>query len=100
MHHERFEDLSNEVKITQACESAGFMRKVTIGQYFKTTHDVEDLEVRPEPAESIHYLVIIQIPNLLHESVDTPGSVQFFKSKSHVVLINTWRHHPSRFSAS
>ena len=48
-----------------------------------------DWEVRLEHAESIHCLVIVQIPNLLHGSVDTPGSVQFFKSKLYVGLINT-----------
>ena len=48
-----------------------------------------DSEVRQEHAESTHNLVIIKIPNLLHGSVDTPKSVQFFKSKSCVVLTNT-----------
>ena len=47
------------------------------------------MEVRPEHAEGIHYLVIIQIPNSLHGSVDTPASVQFFKSRKYVFLINT-----------
>ena len=46
-------------------------------------------EVRPKPPERLHYLVIIQIPNLTHGSVDTPGSIQFFKSKSYVVSIIT-----------
>ena len=39
-----------------------------------------DLEVRPEHAEIFHYLVVDRW---------TPGSVQFFKSKYSVVLINT-----------
>ena len=42
VHQERFERLSREIKVPQICESAGFMRKVSIGQYFKTIHDVED----------------------------------------------------------
>ena len=36
-----------------------------------------DLEERLSDAESIHYLVIIKILNLLGGSVGTPGSVQF-----------------------
>ena len=34
--------LSNGIRITKACRSAGFMRRVSIGQYFKTIHDVDD----------------------------------------------------------
>ena len=34
--------LSSEIKVSQTCESAGFMRKVSIGQYFRTIHDVDD----------------------------------------------------------
>ena len=48
-----------------------------------------DSEERQGHAESIRQLVIIRILNLLGGSVDTPGSVQFVKSKSHVALINT-----------
>ena len=44
------------------------------------------LEERQVHAERKRYLVIIKILNLLGGSVDTPGSVQFFKSKSYVVL--------------
>ena len=40
--HQRFEELSNEIQKTKACEDAGFMRRVSIGQYFKTLHDVDD----------------------------------------------------------
>ena len=45
-----------------------------------------DVEERQGHAESTRYLVIIKIPNLLGGSVDISGSVQFFKSKSYVVL--------------
>ena len=45
-----------------------------------------DLEERQDHAESIRYLVIIKILHLLGGSVDTPGSVQFFKSELYVVL--------------
>ena len=96
-HRERFEELSNEIKILQACESAGFMRKVSIGQYFKTMHDVDDGFGGTTGTCREYTLprVIIKIPNLLHGLLDAPGSVQFFKSKSHVVLTNTeskYRH--------
>ena len=30
VHHERFEELSNEIQITKACESVGFMRSVSL----------------------------------------------------------------------
>ena len=52
-------------------------------------------KVRQEHAEIFHYLVKIQIPKSSHGSVDRPKLVQFFKSKIHVVLINTeskYRH--------
>ena len=42
IHHQRFEELSSEIQITKACESAGFMRRVSIGMYYKTIHDVTD----------------------------------------------------------
>ena len=57
------------------------------------------LKVRQEHAEIVHSLVKIQNPKSLHGSVDTPQLVQFFKSKLHVVLINTesnYRFHPLR----
>ena len=47
------------------------------------------LKVRQEHAENIHHLVKIQIPQSLHASVDTPKTVQFFKSKLRGFLINT-----------
>ena len=34
--------LSSEMKICEICESAEHMRDVSIGQYFKTIHDVDD----------------------------------------------------------
>ena len=46
------------------------------------------LEERQDHAESIRYLVITKILNLLGGFVDTPGSVQFVKSESSVVVIN------------
>ena len=42
IHHQRFEDLSNEIQITKACESAGFIKRVSIGMYYKTLQDVND----------------------------------------------------------
>ena len=30
VHHERFGELSNEIQITKACESVGFMRSVSL----------------------------------------------------------------------
>ena len=34
--------LPSEIKVCQICESAGFVKKISIGQYFKTIHDVDD----------------------------------------------------------
>ena len=42
VHLQRFEELANEVQITKACDSAGFMRTVSIGMSYKTGHDVDD----------------------------------------------------------
>ena len=41
-HQEEVEHLSRETKVSQICTSAGFMRKVSVGQYFRTIHDVND----------------------------------------------------------
>ena len=41
-HNERFETLSEDIKVTQTCEIAGFVRKVSPRQYFRTIHDVGD----------------------------------------------------------
>ena len=82
--------LSSEMKVSQICESAGFMRKVSIGQDLRTTYDVDDGfggttgSCREYTLHRDH----IQILNPLGWSMDTPGSVQFFKSESYVVLIN------------
>ena len=57
------------------------------------------LEERQDHAESTRYFVMTNILNLLGGFVDTPGSVQFFKSESHVVLINMElrdKYRPSR----
>ena len=40
---QRFEELSSEIQLTKACESAGFMRRLSIGMYFKIIHDVDDV---------------------------------------------------------
>ena len=58
------------------------MRKVSIGQNTTKPFTMWMMEVedRQAHAESIRCLVIIEIPNLLGGSVDTPRSVRFFKS--------------------
>ena len=42
IHQERFEMVSSETKESQICEWAGFLRKVSIVQYFRTIPDVDD----------------------------------------------------------
>ena len=37
-----FEELSNEIQITHACGTVGFMRRVSIEIHYKTIHDVDD----------------------------------------------------------
>ena len=41
-HQEKFENLSKETKVTQTCDIAGIMRKITYGQCFRAIHDVDD----------------------------------------------------------
>ena len=38
----RVEELTKEVQLTKACESAGFMRRVSSVIHNKTIHDVND----------------------------------------------------------
>ena len=55
IHPRRYEELSNEIEITTACDSAGFMRRVSVAQQYKTIHDVNDgFEMKPEHAEKIY----------------------------------------------
>ena len=42
LHQERFEKLSSKIRVSQTCESAGFMRKGSVGQNVRTIHDVDD----------------------------------------------------------
>ena len=39
---EKFEHLTKEMKVTQTCETTGFMRKVALAQCFRTIHDIDD----------------------------------------------------------
>ena len=79
----KLEDRGNKDEVeTKTCRERTILSK-------PFTMWMVDSEVRQEHAESTHNLVIIKIPNLLHGSEDTPKSVQFFKSKSCVVLSNT-----------
>ena len=80
IHHQRLEELPNEIQITKACESARFMSRVSIGQYFigGKTGACRDYALPRDNSDS----------ELIAWIVDTPGSVQFFKSKSYVGLIN------------
>ena len=74
IYQEKVEKMSSEIKVSQTSEPP---RKWMM-----------DLEVRQGHAESIRYFVIICIMGLPGVSVDTPGSVQFFKSVSYAVLTN------------
>ena len=40
-HEEKFAKLSKEMKVTQTCEIAGFMKKVSRGQCFRTLKDID-----------------------------------------------------------
>ena len=39
---QKFEQLTKEVQFTKACESAGFIRPVSVGMHCKNIHDVND----------------------------------------------------------
>ena len=49
---ENFEKLSREITVSQICDSAGFMRKVSIGQNIRTIHDVNGFLRKDDHAES------------------------------------------------
>ena len=38
-HNKRFENLPEAIRVSEACEDAGCMRKISRGQYFMTIHD-------------------------------------------------------------
>ena len=40
---QRFKETSNEIQLPKACEFAGLMRRVSIGKYYKSVHDVDDV---------------------------------------------------------
>ena len=84
-HHEKFENVSKEIKVTQTCEIAGFMRTVSPGQCFKAIYDIDDgVEEKLEHAESIHYTVTMMILSQWGGSVD----VQSSKLESLIMLNN------------
>ena len=66
--------------------------------YYKAIHDVDyGFEGTTGTCRGHTFLVIIQIPNSLHGSVDKQESVQYIKSKSQVVLTKTeskYRYRP------
>ena len=41
-HQEKFANLSTQIKVSQTCEIAGFVRKVSPAQCFRTIHDIDD----------------------------------------------------------
>ena len=41
-HLQRFEELAKEVHFTKTCESARFMRRVSVRLHYKTIHDLND----------------------------------------------------------
>ena len=40
-HRENFENLPEDIRVSKACDDAGFRRKVSLGQVFVTLHDIE-----------------------------------------------------------
>ena len=61
-HEEKFAKLSKEIKVTQTFEIAGFMKKVSLGQCFRTLDDIDDgFGEKLGHAESIHHLVTMTI---------------------------------------
>ena len=40
--YQRFETLPKTTQVIKTCENAGFMRKISLGQYFVTIHDMDD----------------------------------------------------------
>ena len=87
-HQERFEKLASEIKICQICEFAGFMRE-SLCWTILPNHSRRSWFRRKDRVMQRVYvtLVITEILDLLGGFVDTPGSVQFVKSESYVVLI-------------
>ena len=80
-----------KIKVSQTCESDGFIRTVYIGQYFRTVHDVND-GFGGKTGSCREYT----LPRDDQDS-ELAGSVQSVKSESHVVLINVelrYRYRP------
>ena len=40
-HQEKFQNSSREMRVARTCETDGFMRKISLGQYFRTIYDVQ-----------------------------------------------------------
>ena len=46
---EKFENLREDLQLTEACDDAGFIRNVSPGQFFVTIHDIHRNDDRSEP---------------------------------------------------
>ena len=62
---QNFETLEKEIRFTKVCEDESFWKKGSIGMCYKTIADVDDgfFEIELQHSESIHNVVLIQIPN-------------------------------------
>ena len=84
---QRFEEWATEVQLTKACESAGFMRRVSIGMHYKTTHDVNDcFEGKTGACREYGASWRCRFRNHCVDRWTHRKLVQFFNWKLHVVL--------------
>ena len=88
-------ELSNETQLTKACESAGFVRRVSIGMHYKTVHDLNNGGFEGKTGARREYAKPREDKSFRDHCMDrcTPKLVHFFKSKLHVVLTYTESKH-------
>ena len=79
-HHEKFENSSKQIKESQTCESAGIIKKVAVGKYFRK-NEWRVWWGKPDHVDYSSCLVRTRIRNQLDGFVDTRRSVQSVKSR-------------------
>ena len=86
----QLELLEPEVQFSQIWDSAGFIRRVSVGTHYRTGHDLDDGFGDNSSKQRIH------VPSRLHPnpksnfgSKVTPELAQFFESRPPVILTST-----------
>ena len=81
-HDKRFDNLPEDIRVNKASEDAGFMRKISLVQYFMTIHDMDLTEFVRHPE-------VMKDP---HQRMDSRKHENWLsiRSRGYVSLVSIW----------